>query len=124
MLEKYNAEAKEKWGNTEAYAEYSEKTKDYTAEKRSNVAEGLDAIMADFAQYMKEGYSPRGNEVQKLVGALQEYITKTSYTCTKEILYGLGQMYVCDERFRSNIDRHGKGTADYIRNAITDYCRK
>ena len=123
MLEKYNAEVKEKWGSTEAFAEYSEKTKDYTAQKWNSVAEGLDAIMKDFSLSMKEGDTPDSTKAQSLVKALQDYITKTSYTCTKEILYGLGQMYVCDERFRSNIDRHGEGTADYIRKAVEAYCR-
>ena len=123
-FEKYKTEAKEKWGATEAYGEYSEKTKDYTAEKWSNVAEGLDAIMADFSQYMKEGYSPNCSEAQSLVKSLQEYITETSYTCTKEILYGLGQMYVCDERFKNNIDKYGKGTAEFISKAIEIYCKR
>ena len=123
-FEKYKAEAKERWGSTEAYSEYSEKTKDYTAEKWSNVAEGLDAIMKDFSLSMKEDNTPDGEEAQSLVKALQEYITKTSYTCTKEILNGLGQMYVCDERFKSNIDKHGEGTAEFISKAIAIYCKR
>ena len=83
----------------------------------------MDAVMADFSHYMKEGYSPACDEVQELVGTLQKHITESYYTCTKEILYGLGQMYVADERFKGNIDKHGKGTAEYIRKAIEEYCR-
>ena len=123
-FEKYKTEAKEKWGSTEAYKEYSEKTKDYTAQKWSNVAEGLDAIMKDFSLAMKADNTPDGEEAQSLVKALQEYITETSYTCTKEILFGLGQMYVCDERFKSNIDKYGGGTAEFISKAIEIYCKK
>ena len=123
-FEKYKDEAKERWGGTEAYKEYSEKTKDYSAEKQNSLADSMDAIMEDFSRYMKEGYSPAYNEVQSLVGTLQKHITESYYTCTKEILFGLGQMYVCDERFKDNIDKHGKGTADYICSAITDYCRE
>ena len=29
----YNKEVKERWGNTEAYAEFNEKTKDYSEER-------------------------------------------------------------------------------------------
>ena len=46
------------------------------------------------------------------------------YHCTKEILAGLGQMYVADERFQNNIDKHGNGTAAFIRDAIQVYCGK
>lgn len=123
-FEKYKTEAKEKWGTTEAYSEYSKKTKDYTAEKWSSVAEGLDAIMKDFSLSMKEGNTPDSTEAQSLVKALQDYITETSYTCTKEILFGLGQMYVCDVRFKSNIDKYGEGTAEFISKAIEIYCKR
>ena len=46
------------------------------------------------------------------------------YHCTDEILAGLGQMYVADERFRNNIDKHGAGTAAFIREAIDNFCRQ
>ena len=123
-FEKYKAEAKERWGNTEAYGECSEKTKDYSNRQWSNVAEGLEIIMKDFSLSMKEGNTPDSADAQSLVKTLQEYITKTSYTCTNEILFGLGQMYVCDERFRSNIDKHGEGTAEFISKAIEAYCKR
>lgn len=123
-FEKHQAEAKERWGSTEAYSEYSEKTKDYTTEKWSSVAEGLDAIIKDFSTSIKKGNTPDSAEAQSLVKSLQEYITTTSYTCTKEILCGLGKMYVCDERFKSNIDKHGEGTAEFISKAIEIYCQK
>jgi hypothetical protein len=58
------------------------------------------------------------------VKTLQDHITGNYYHCTKEILAGLGQMYVADERFKSNIDRHGSGTAAFICEAIAVYCRK
>ena len=41
-----------------------------------------------------------------------------------QILAGLGQMYVADERFKSNIDKHADGTAAFIRDAITVYCSR
>ena len=51
--------------------------------------------------------------------------TENYYACTNEILSGLGEMYVCDERFQKNIDRAcGAGTADFARQAIAVYCSK
>ncbi|MBQ5675928.1 MAG: TipAS antibiotic-recognition domain-containing protein, partial [Lachnospiraceae bacterium] len=36
----------------------------------------------------------------------------------------LGQMYVADERFKNNIDKHADGTAAYVSEAIAHYCKK
>ena len=73
---------------------------------------------------MKHGAGPGDADAQNLVKNLQNHITENFYTCTKEILAGLGQMYVADERFRSNIDKHADGTAAFICEAIEAYCRK
>ena len=82
------------------------------------MAAGIDEIMAAFSECKKNGHSPESNEAAALVKRLQSYITETNYTCTDEILAGLGKMYVCDERFRNNINKHGEGTAQFISDAI------
>ena len=57
--------------------------------------------------------------VKAKVRELQAYITAHFYTCTDDILYGLGQMYVADERFRENIDKAGgEGSAAFAKEAI------
>ena len=122
-LEKYKNEAKEKWGSTEAYREHTEKTKNYSEGKWRSLSEGMDNILEQFSLCMKKGDTYDSAEAQTLVKSLQEYITEGYYNCTKEILSGLGQMYVCDERFRSNIDKHGEGTAEFISKAISEYCK-
>jgi DNA-binding transcriptional MerR regulator len=123
-FEKYQAEAREKWGKTEAYKEHGERTKNYSKQKWNSLAEGMDLIMAEFARCMTRGETPDSAEAQDLVKTLQDHITGNYYHCTKEILAGVGQMYVADERFKSNIDRHGSGTAAFICEAIAVYCRK
>ena len=123
-FEKHKAEAKEKWGETGAYKEYSEKTKGYSKDKWNELAGGMDEILARFAVCMKNGEEPDSAEAQELVKTLQAHITDNYYFCTNEILAGLGQMYVLDERFKDNIDKHGDGTAAFIRDAIGAYCRK
>lgn len=122
--EKYAAEAKEKWGNTDAYKESSKKTSAYSDEKWSEVNEGMNAIIREFANCMEKGNSPESESAQGLVQKWQDYITETHYTCTKEILAGLGMMYVGDERFKANIDKCGEGTAEYMSKAIEYYCKK
>ena len=121
-FEKYKDEVKEKWGKTQAYSEYTEKSKSYTKDSYNSMAEGMNLILAEFASAMKNGYDTDSAETQGLVSKLQSHITENYYTCTKEILAGLGQMYVFDERFRRNIDKHSEGTAEYISKAINKYC--
>ncbi len=119
----YLKEANEKWGGTAAYAEFSAKAKTRSAADFQKINEGLDAVMGEFAAHMARGLRPDDAETRALVGRLQEYISEHYYTCTNEILFGLGQMYAADERFRQNIDRHGDGAALYIREAIEAFCR-
>ena len=121
--EKYKSEVKEKWGTTEAYKEYSEKSKDYTKKDFDSSAEGMNEIFGEFALIMKNGHSSESETAQSLVKKLQEFITDNFYTCTKEILAGLGQMYVLDERFKENIDKHADGTAEFVSEAIKIYCK-
>ena len=115
-----NNEAEQRWGKTEAYAEYSAKTKNRSEE----INAGLSSIFAEFSECMKAGLDQTSEETQALVSKLQNYITGNFYTCTKEILAGLGRMYTADERFRKNIDRCAEGTADYVEKAISYYCRE
>ena len=120
----YNNEVKERWGNTEAYAEFSEKTKGYSKERFADINTGLEYIFRDFAELMKSGVEPSADKAQALVKKLQEYITENYYTCTDIILAGLGQMYVADERFKSNIDKYADGTAEYASKVIAIYTKR
>ena len=110
-------EAKEKWGHTQPYREYEKKH--HTQQEQDTLAEGMDRIMAEFAQCMQAGEAPDSVQAQTIVVKLQAYITGHYYHCTDQILAGLGQMYVADDRFIRNIDKHADGTAAFIREAIT-----
>ena len=122
-FEKYKDEAKEKWGSTEAYKEHSEKTKGYSKDKWNSLADRMNDIMAEFSVCMKNGEEPASDAAQSLVKELQKHICDDYYNCTNEILAGLGQMYVADERFKKNIDKNGDGTAQFICEAIEVYCK-
>ena len=117
-MKKYETEARERWGDTEAYSEYDKKTSGYTKEKWAEANDGLMAIFAEFATCKANGGTPASAEAQALVAKLQNHITDNYYTCTDEILAGLGRMYVADERFKKNIDKNGDGTAEFAAEAI------
>ena len=118
MSNKYKAKARERWGDTEAYREHEHKTKNYTKEKWAEANDGLMAIFAEFATCKANGVTPASAEAQALVAKLQSHINDNYYTCTDEILAGLGRMYVADERFKKNIDKYGDGTAEFAAEAI------
>lgn len=117
----YADEVKQRWGGTDAYKESEQKTASYSSDKWSDVNAGLNAVLAEFAA-IKDTSTPESEAGQSLVKKLQTYITDNFYTCTPEILKGLGQMYVADNRFKSNIDKNGNGTAEFISKAIKTYC--
>ena len=120
QLEAYQAEAKERWGNTSAYAEFEE---GYDASKDKVFAQEMEAIFEAFGKMQSLEVSHP--DVQAQVATLQAYITENFYPCTKEILQNLGLMYVEDERFTVNIDRAGgPGTAALVSQAIAVYCQE
>ena len=123
-MKNYETEARERWGNTDAYREHEQKTKNYTKEKWTEANGGLMAIFAEFAVLKNSGVAADSAEAKALVVKLQAHITENYYTCTNEILAGLGKMYVADERFKKNIDKYGEGTAEFASEAIAVYCRK
>ena len=120
-MKSYEAEARERYGSTVAYREHEQKTRNYTKEKWAEANDGLMAIFAEFAACKCGGASADSAEAQALVAKLQAHITANYYTCTDEILAGLGKMYACDERFKNNIDKYGGGTAEFASEAISVY---
>ena len=123
-MKNYETEARERYGNTEAYKEHEQKTKNYTKEKWAEANDGLMAIFAEFAACKDNGASVDSAEVQALAAKLQAYITANYYTCTDEILAGLGKIYIADELFKKNIDKYGDGTAEFAANSISVYVKE
>lgn len=119
---KYAKEVKERWGTSKAYEESEKKTSSYNKEKWGDINQETSEIFKGFAELRNS--DPGSEEVQELVRRWQKYITDNFYTCTNEILSGLGLMYVEDERFKENLDKNGEGTAKLMAEEIKIYCSK
>lgn len=119
---KYADEVKQRWGETDAYNESEQKTSNYDQKQWNMINGECSEILKSFAD--NRNLSPDSEEAQKLVERWQACITKNFYKCTKDILSGLGIMYVEDERFTQNIDKNGAGTAEFMARAIKIYCAK
>ncbi len=122
-MEQYQKEAKEKWGETQAYQTCEDKTAHYTQAQWAQIHREMDEIMFTFARYCKEGISPESLPVREQVSRWQQFMTKYYYDCTPEILRALGRMYGADPRFRENIDKYGPGTAAFLSEAIENFCQ-
>ena len=122
--QQYEDEAKQRWGDMDAYRESQAKTAGYSKDKWNDVLAGMNGVFAELAECKNCGESTDSDTAQQLVKKLQDYITENFYHCTDDILAGLGQMYICDERFKNNIDSHGEGTAEFVSEAIKIYCKK
>ena len=123
MKNSYETEARSRWGTTDAYREHEQRPKNYTQEKWAEANDGMMAIFAEFSVCKDNGASVASVEAQEIVANLQAHITANYYTCTDEILAGLGKMYVADERFKKNIDKYGEGTAEFASAAIDIFCK-
>lgn len=122
-IETYKAEVIEKWGSTKAYQEYEQKEAARGEAGHGKIARNLMTMFSELGGL--KHLPPDSDEVQKKISALQQFITDHYYLCTDEILDGLGKMYICDERFRKNIDRAGgDGTAAFVSQAISVYCAR
>ena len=116
------AEAKERWGKTDAYKEFEDRSKNKTKDSLMRSGAEMMKIFAELGDIKDK--APDSREAQLLVGKLQDFITVNYYTCTKEILASLGMMYTADERFTANIDNAGgAGTAEFAGKAIEYYCK-
>ena len=119
-IDEYAAEAKASWGDTAAYREYEKKRAGRGRNEELALGEGLMDLLAGFAR-LKDGPAD-APEARAQVEKLRAYITEHFYTCTPEILRGLGALYAGGGRFTENIDaRGGEGTAAFAAQAIEAY---
>ena len=120
---KYADEARAKWGGTEAYKESEERTKYYDEGKWQKVNGEQSGIFAEFAALAAEGVKPDSDAALALAAKWQQHISDNFYKCTDEILAGLAEMYIADERFKANLDKAGSGTAEFMAAAIKAYLK-
>ena len=120
-LEEYARRAKAEWGSTPEYREFEQKAKGRTDEQAGDLNRQMMNIFAEFGS--ERGTDPACEKVQGLVKKLQDFISENFYTCSDQILSGLGQAYAAGGEMTENIDRAGgKGTGAFACEAIRLYC--
>jgi DNA-binding transcriptional MerR regulator len=114
----YEAEVRERWGETGAYQESVRRTATYTKQEWEQMGREADEINDAFLALMEAGAPADSAEAMALAERHRSHISKWFYECTPEMHTGLGSMYVADSRFTENIDKAGEGLARYLSDAI------
>ncbi len=114
----YEEEAKQRWGDTDAYDQSVRRTSSYSRADWEAIGAENHAINESFLALMAAGTPATDPAAMEVAEQHRAHITKWYYDCSIEIHAGLGQMYTADERFRKNIDKAGEGLAEYMSAAI------
>lgn len=114
----YEDEAKERWGDTDAYRESTRRTKKYTKEDWKRYASENDAVQRQIASLMDQGVKPADVRAMDAVEQHRLLIDKWFYPCSHAMHAGLGNMYVNDPRFTASLDKVHAGMAQFFCDAI------
>jgi DNA-binding transcriptional MerR regulator len=118
----YAKEIKNRWGNTTRFKQSQKRMAKYSKEDVAKINDKQEKIYQDLAKLMPQGIGHK--LVQKLVHEAHMLINESWYECSKSQFASLGGMYVLDERFKANIDKHADGLAEFLIEAIMIYIQK
>ena len=118
IKQKYEKEVQERWGGTKAFHQSTAKTSKYTDSDWERIKNEANEVYGLFASMMEKGATKEEKDIA--ARKWQQHITDNYYDCSDDIMLGLAEMYVCDERFKKNIDNYKAGLAEYMSEAIKD----
>jgi DNA-binding transcriptional MerR regulator len=116
--EEHDAEARERWGGTEAFAESQRRTARYSKEDWRRIMAEAGEMTAAVKEAMLGGAAPTSVPVMDLAERHRNHISRWFYECSREVHRGLGEMYVSDPRFALTYESQAPGLAAYMRDAI------
>jgi DNA-binding transcriptional MerR regulator len=114
----YEDEARERWGESEAYRESARRTGRYKEQDWKRMKEESNAILENLAARMREGAAADDAGVVELAEQHRLHIDRWFYPCSRKMHEGLAGLYVGDDRFKANLERHGEGLAQFLADAI------
>jgi MerR family transcriptional regulator, thiopeptide resistance regulator len=115
--EDHAEEAERRWGDTESYKESNRRVSGYKKEDWQRLKAEEEEIRNRLADAFESGLAPESEEAMTAAEAHRQHISRWFYECSHEMHRGLTDMYVTDERFRSNYDATTPGLAAFIREA-------
>jgi DNA-binding transcriptional MerR regulator len=116
--EEYAAEAEERWGDTEAWAQSQRRTAAYTKEDWVRIKEEGDDVERRFAEALEAGVPADSERAMDMAEEHRQHITRWFYDCPPGMHAGIGRMYVEDERFTAHYEQRAPGLAQYVSTAV------
>jgi DNA-binding transcriptional MerR regulator len=118
----YEQEVTERWGR-DAYVKSDQWWRSLSDTQKKEFHQRQVDIAKDYAEAHIDGKPADGPEAQAITQRHFEWVSVTSRP-GKAHFIGLGQLYVDDPRFTANYDKHGEGTAEFVRDAMTVYAER
>ncbi|MFA6391967.1 MAG: MerR family transcriptional regulator [Patescibacteria group bacterium] len=120
-MDRYTEEAREKWGNTDAYKQSQERVKKMGKAGLNQVLKESGLLTQEIAECMKKGEDPKGETVQKLIARHYDGL-RAFYEPNFQIYRGLAGAYIGDDRFKANYEKVAEGLAQYMHDGMIHYC--
>jgi DNA-binding transcriptional MerR regulator len=111
-------EARERWGESDAFAQSARRTAAYTKDDWLAIKAEADAATHAYADAMSSGAAPDSSVAMDAAERHRQHIGRWFYDCSYDMHRGLGDMYVADPRFTATYDEVAPGLAVYVRDAI------
>jgi DNA-binding transcriptional MerR regulator len=111
-------EARERWGETDAFRESARRTKAYTEADWTRLRDEQAEIYRDAVRAKEAGRRPDEAEPMEVAERHRLSIDRWFYPCGHAHHRRLADMYEADPRFSANIDRFGEGLTPYLSAAI------
>jgi hypothetical protein len=118
MLNEYEQEAQERWGDTDAYKQSTSRTSKYTKDDFAAAKVDQEAATEKFVTAFGNSYAVTSEQAQEAVAAHRAAISKWFYDCSIEMQKNLAVMYIEDHRFKAYYDGRVRGLAQYVHDAI------
>lgn len=118
MFNEYEQEAKDRWGDTDAYKQSTSLTSKYTKDDFAAAKVDQEAATEKFVIAFGNSYAVTSAQAQEAVVAHRAAISKWFYECSVEMQKNLAVMYIEDHRFKAYYDGRVRGLAQYVHDAI------
>ena len=111
-------EAEQRWGQTDAWKQSQQRTKNYTRADWEQVKAESDALHKGFTDAMDAGEPATSVVAMDAAEAHRLNINERYYDCSPQFHRNLADLYTSDPRFTATYDEIREGMAFYVRDAI------
>lgn len=121
----YQAEAEERWGDTDAWKQSQRRTANYSKEAWQQIKDEMDAINADYVELMRTGVPPEAEVAMDVAEAARQHICRWFYDCPPQMHANIAQMYISDPRFERTYEEIAEGLSRFVHDAVVaNACRQ